>query len=75
MQLRQNNLAVETDLAGRGLSSQFNYGDNINASWALVVGERDLEDGEVTVRDMESGDEEQIDVDNVVEYLTNKVGE
>lgn len=75
MQLRQNNLAVETDLAGRGLSAQFNYGDNINASWALVVGERDLQDGEATVRDMESGDEEQIDVDNVVEYLTDKVGE
>lgn len=75
MQLRQNNLIVETDLADRGLGSQFNYADNINASWVIVVGERDLSNGEVTVRDMDSGDEEQIDVDEVTEHLAQTIGE
>lgn len=74
-QLRQSNLVVETDLADRGLSAQFRYGDNINASWAVVVGERDLANDEVTLRDMESGDEEQVAVDEVVESLTKRIDE
>jgi len=55
--LRERGHVVETDVADRGFGSQLGYADGINAETVVVVGERDLEHGEVTVKDMDSGDE------------------
>jgi len=66
MDLRAAGRVVETDLAGRSVGGQFGYADEINADTVIVVGQNDLDDGVVTVRDMDSGDEELIDVDSVV---------
>ncbi|MFB6191406.1 MAG: histidine--tRNA ligase [Candidatus Nanohaloarchaea archaeon] len=67
--LREKGLIVETDLAGRSFGNQLEYADSMNARRVLIVGERDLENGEVTMRHMESGEEEQLDRDSVVEHL------
>lgn len=67
--LRGKGLSVETDLADRGFGSQLGYADDINAKRTLIVGERDLENGEVTMKHMDSGEEEQLDRDEVVEHL------
>ena len=67
--LREKELSVETDLAGRGFGSQLGYADDINAEKVLIVGERDLENNEVTLKDMESGKEENLDKDKVIEHL------
>ncbi|WP_258560441.1 histidine--tRNA ligase [Halorhabdus salina] len=71
--LRAEGLTVETDLADRNLGSQFGYADGINATYAIVVGERDLENDEVTLRDMASGDEENVPVDDLVEIVGDRV--
>jgi histidyl-tRNA synthetase len=63
---------VETDLAGRGFGSQLGYADDMNAKQVLIVGERDLENDEVTVKDMDSGEEENLDKDEVVEHLESE---
>ena len=67
--LREKGLSVETDLSGRGFGQQLGYADSINAEKVLIVGERDLENDEVTVKDMESGEEEAVDKDEAVEIL------
>jgi len=67
--LRQEGLSVETDLAGRGFGSQLGYADEMNAKRVLIVGERDLENDEVTMKHMDSGEEENLDKDQVVEHL------
>ncbi len=68
-ELRREGLGVETDLTGRGFGEQLDYADSINAETVLIVGKRDLKDGEVTFKDMETGEEEQVDEDSVIEYL------
>jgi histidyl-tRNA synthetase len=68
--LREAGLVVETDLADRGLGSQFGYADSINADTVLIVGQRDLDNGEVTVRDMTSGDEEQVPIEDLIDEVT-----
>lgn len=67
--LRERGLSVETDLTGRSFSQQLGYADSINASRVLIVGERDLENDEVTVKNMDTGEEEKVDRDQVVEHL------
>ena len=35
----------------------------------IIVGAKDLEEGKVTVKDMVSGDQELVDIENIVTYL------
>ena len=67
--LREKGLSVETDLAGRGFGSQLGYADDMNAKRVLIVGEQDLENDEVTLKHMDSGEEETVDKDSVVSHL------
>ena len=55
--LRARGHVVETDLNDRGFGSQLSYADSLNAETVVVVGEQDLADGNVTVKEMASGDE------------------
>jgi len=59
-QLRDLGHVVETDLTTRGFGDQLSYADGINAETVVVVGERDLADDAVTIKDMESGDQTQV---------------
>ncbi|PSQ33290.1 histidine--tRNA ligase [Halobacteriales archaeon QS_9_70_65] len=58
-QLRALGHVVETDLTTRGFGDQLSYADGIDAETVVVVGEQDLADDAVTVKDMESGDQTQ----------------
>ncbi|WP_256391812.1 histidine--tRNA ligase [Natronoarchaeum rubrum] len=61
--LRASGNVVETDVSDRSFGAQMNYADSINADTVVIAGERDLENGEVTVKDMESGDQTTAPVD------------
>ena len=58
--LRARGHVVETDVSGRSFGSQLDYADSINAETVVIVGERDLENDEVTVKDMRSGEQVQV---------------
>lgn len=62
--LRASGNVVETDVAGRSFGAQMSYADSINAEYVVIVGERDLENDEVTIKDMESGDQTTAPVDD-----------
>ncbi len=63
-QLRGRGHVVETDIADRSFGAQMNYADSINAETVVIVGERDLENGEVTVKEMATGDQTTAPVDD-----------
>ncbi len=67
--LRQEGLVVESDLASRNFGSQLAYADSINAEVTVIVGEKDLEDGNVTVKYMASGDERKVPVEEAVQEV------
>ncbi len=61
--LRERGHVVESDVAGRSFGAQLEYADSINAETTVIVGERDLESGEVTIKDMDTGGQAQVSVD------------
>jgi len=61
--LRERGHVVETDVADRSFGAQMNYADSIDAETVVIVGERDLEDDEVTIKDMASGDQTNVPVE------------
>jgi len=58
--LRETGHVVETDIADRSFGAQMSYADGVNAETVVIVGERDLENDEVTIKEMDEG--EQISV-------------
>ncbi len=62
-ELRARGHVVESDVSGRSFGAQLEYADSINAETVVIVGEQDLENDEVTVKDMDSGDQTTAPVD------------
>ncbi len=71
--LRGAGFSVETDLADRNLGGQLSYADAVNATLAIIVGERDLNEGVLTVRDMATGDETTVDEETIVAALRERL--
>ncbi|MFB6146454.1 MAG: histidine--tRNA ligase [Halobacteriaceae archaeon] len=62
--LRDRGHVVETDVAGRSFGAQLEYADSVGAETTVIVGEQDLADGMVTVKDMDSGDQTRVAVES-----------
>jgi len=60
---------AECDLAARSPKSQLKQAGRSGAEVAVLVGLDDVADGEVRVRDLETGDEEDVDIDELAEWF------
>jgi len=56
-ELRELGHVVESDLNDRGFGDQLSYADGIDAETVVIVGEQDLDDDCVTIKDMASGEQ------------------
>jgi histidyl-tRNA synthetase len=61
--LRERGHVVESDVADRSFGAQLEYADSVDAETVVIVGEQDLANGEVTVKEMASGDQTTAPVD------------
>lgn len=59
---RRAGLQAQLELAGRSLKGQLKHADRIHARWVAIVGEN----GVITLKDMESGDQHDAPVQNVI---------
>ncbi len=71
-QLREHGIAVETDLAGRGLKAQMKYADKLGARFTVVIGDNELDTGNVRLKDMESGEQEDIALKDIFHTIYAK---
>jgi len=62
-ELRALGHVVETDVAGRSFGAQMGYADSIDAETVVIVGEQDLAEGQYTIKEMDSGDQTTVPVD------------
>ncbi|MBQ4617591.1 MAG: histidine--tRNA ligase [Clostridia bacterium] len=64
LKLREGGVSVETDLVGRGLKAQMKYADKIGARYVIVVGDNELETGSARLKDMKTGEQTDIALDD-----------
>jgi histidyl-tRNA synthetase len=67
--LRESGLATDVDLMRRSIGKSFKYADSMGAKFAVVVGQRELDQGSISVRDMRSGEQRLVSLDEVVGHL------
>ncbi len=62
--LREGGVAVACDIVGRSLKAQMKYADKIGARYTIVVGDNELETGMAQLKDMKTGETNDIRLDD-----------
>lgn len=72
-QLRLQGIRAEMDFEGRSLKSQMRRANKLGAAFALIAGERELAEGAVVLRNMETREQERLSLQNLVGQLVEKM--
>ncbi len=71
VELRASGISVETDLNERNLRKQFDYCNSLEIPYCIIIGQREVESRQFTLRDMKSGKEEQLPLDELIKRIVN----
>ncbi|ASI99316.1 histidine--tRNA ligase [Thermococcus celer] len=66
---RRAGIKADHELTGRKLRKALDYAGRLGVPYVVLIGKRDLAEGKVTVRDMESGEQRSVELDKVVEAV------
>jgi len=70
--LRERGLITDVDLMRRSIGKNLKYADSVGARFVVIVGPKELELGAVSVRDMVSGEQQTVAIDQVADHLLKK---
>ncbi len=68
--MRKEGLWAECDIVGRSVKAQMKYANKIGARYSLVLGDNELAQGAVDVKEMATGKSESIRLDKLTEYIS-----
>ena len=67
--LRAADIAADVDIMGRKMGKALKYASDVRAKYAVIVGAKEMEQESVTLRDMATGEQELIRVDQLCEKI------
>ncbi len=68
-ELRRHGLGAEAELSGRSLKAALKLADRRGCRWALLLGEEEVAKGEVTLKELESGEQHTLPRREAIERL------
>ena len=71
-QLRAGGVIAEVDHMERSIKAQFKYADKIGAKYVAVIGDTELSQGAFSVKNMATGESEQVAFENAPAYFLDK---
>ena len=67
--VREAGLSADVDLTGRGPSKNLDHADALGARMAILVGEREWEAGKVGVKDLRTGEQTEVPLEELTSVL------
>jgi len=67
--IRSAGINTDIDIMGRNISKNMKYADTMKIPFVLIIGENELKENKFKLKNMESGDEEVLGVEGVIEKL------
>ncbi|QJD95827.1 histidine--tRNA ligase [Mucilaginibacter robiniae] len=71
-QLRNANINVELYPAGAKIKKQFDYANNKNIPYVVVIGSDEVQSGQLTFKNMQTGDQQKLSQTDIVNLLSNQ---
>ena len=72
-QLRAAGLKVEMDFGGRSFKAQMKQANKLNAKYVLIVGEDEVAQNVVTLKNMANSEQEVVEIKNIIDKLKAEV--
>lgn len=69
-ELRKQGVAAIIDTLNRNLKGQMKYANKLKAGYSVVIGDDEIEHGVVTLKDMKSGEQKQINSKDITKEIT-----
>lgn len=70
-ELRMQGISAEKDLMSRSLKAQMKYADKIGAKYTVVIGDKEIKNGRVNVKNMQSGEQKEFEISDLKNAVTN----
>ena len=67
--LRENNLNVQINIEDQKIGKKFKYANNINVKYVIIIGEDEIKNNVVTVKNMETGNQETVKIEEAIEII------
>jgi len=74
-QLRKEGIRADQDYLNRKLKGQFKQAERLNAKLAMIVGENELENGVINIKNLNTGDEKAVQLDETIPYIQSQLEE
>lgn len=71
--LRLSGLKGQMDLLDRNLKNQFKYSDKLNAPFTVVIGEDELKENCVVLKDMRCSEQEKVAIKDIAKVISSKI--
>ena len=72
-ELRNSGLKIDYNFSKNSLKSQLEVANSLQVPYALILGQKEVQDGTIIIRDMESGVQEIVDQKKVENLLKKKL--
>ena len=72
-ELRLNGFKVDMDLTGKNMKSKFKEADRYNSKFVIIIGEEEVKENTLTIRDNLTKEEEKVKIDNLIDYLNTNL--
>jgi len=72
-ELRSNGVKADIDIMRRKMAKAMKHASSVKAKYAVIVGKNELSEGSVTVRDMSSGDQRMVKLDELQELFIRNI--
>ncbi|MCY9510765.1 histidine--tRNA ligase [Paenibacillus larvae] len=72
-QLRLEGLSTEKDYQGRKIKAQMKSADRLHAAYVAILGDDELERGEITVKHMATGEQETLPLEGFSQAMKKKI--
>lgn len=69
--LRQAGINTEIYFDNKKMKTKFKYADKLKIPYVIVIGEDEINTGKLTLKNMETGEQEQKTIDEIINKLTN----
>lgn len=71
--LRDNAISSDYDFSQKSIKNQFKTANKKNAAYVLIIGEDELSRNMCKIRNMDSGEEKEVSLDEIVENIKNNI--
>ena len=71
--LRAAGVVTETDYLSRSVKAQMKYANKIGAKNTVILGADELAGNRAAVKNMETGEQTEVELDKLVEYIVGKI--